>query len=71
MKNYIIIFFLFFGWCHSIFSQSPYTFKRLTMPTVWSVIILSILFKTNKDIYGWPQNPDYVNLTGKILQYTI
>lgn len=31
MKNYIIIFFLFFGWCHSIFSQSPYTFKRLTM----------------------------------------
>lgn len=36
-----------------------------------SVIILLILFKTSKDIYGWLQNPGYVNLTGKILQYTI
>lgn len=31
MRNYIVIFLLFFGWCLLSFSQSPYIFKRLTM----------------------------------------
>lgn len=31
MKNKIYLLFLLLVWCHPIFSQSPYTFKRLTM----------------------------------------
>lgn len=31
MKNRINLLFLLLVWCHPIFSQSPYTFKRLTM----------------------------------------
>ena len=67
MRNYIVIFLLFFGWCLLSFSQSPYIFKRLTMADGMVSNYIVDIIQDKQGIYmdGF-RIRGYVNLTGKI-----